>query len=73
LLSLSSQAANNKGVNLKALNIDKNAAEILVSGPSIEILNAFKDEIEKLSNNRTITMDSVNSVDDKYQGKINIK
>jgi len=68
--STSAQALN---LEFSAFTIDKNSAELVIVGDSIEKLNTFKNNIEKELSNLSVNMDSVISLDEKYQGKIRIK
>ena len=73
LMEKCSSVTKKLGLEFHGLSIDKNSAELLVRGNSIENLNIFKENIEKEMPNLTINLDSVNSIDNKYQGKLRIK
>ena len=73
LLEKSSIAAEEFGLEFHGLNIDKNLAEILVVAENIERLNKFKDKIEQDLPSLSVSLDSVTSIDNKYQGKLRIK
>ena len=73
LLEKSSLASEEFGLELHGLNIDKNLAEILVVADNIERLNKFKDKIEQDLPSLSVSLDSVTSVNNKYQGKLRIK
>ena len=74
LLELSANAARDTPVQIIGLSIEQNSAELLVSGQSVEILNTFKTAVEtQLDQAQKLSMDSVTSKDDEYQGKISIR
>lgn len=73
LLEKSSSASQSLGLEFQGLSIDKNLAEILVAAKNIENLNAFKEKIAEDLPGLTVSLDSVTSIDNKYQGKIRIK
>ena len=73
LLEKSSAASKKLGLEFHGFNIDKNSAELLIVGNSIENLNAFKENIESELPDLTISLDSVTSIKNKYQGKLRIK
>lgn len=73
LLEKSSTASNTLALEFHGFNIDKNSAELLIVGDSIEKLNKFKKNIEIELPDLQVSLDSVTSVENKYQGKLRIK
>lgn len=73
LLEKASAASSKLKLEFHGFNIDKNSAELLVVGSSIESLNSFKEKIQAELPNLSINLDSVTSIEKKYQGKLRIK
>ena len=73
LLEKSSSASQSLGLEFQGLSIDENLAEILVAAENIEKLNTFKEKIEADLPDLSVSLDSVTSIDNKYQGKLRIK
>ena len=73
LLEKTSAAAKDMGLQFHGFNIDKNSAELLVVGDNVEKLNMFKEKIEQELIGLTVSMDSVTSIENKYQAKLKVK
>lgn len=73
LLNFTALVSQEFPIQIIGLTIDTNSAEVLISGASVELLDNFKNKMSSELKNNTLTMDTVTSKDDIYQGKISIR